>query len=299
MSASTQTLDAAAAVDLIPSRDPRSHKGTYGTVVVVAGSLDYAGAALLCSLAATRAGAGLVCLAVPAALQPIVAGRVPEAITMALPETAPMEVAPEKAAERIAEREADALIVGPGLAATDGNAELVRKLVASPGPPLVADAEALNVLSVTADWWVAVQRTLVVTPHPGEFARLDGRPVGPDDDERASRAQLAADRWSCTVVLKGAHTVVATRNKRAVQSVWANAALATAGTGDVLAGTIGALLAQRMTAFDAARLGVYLHGAAAAKASERIGDSGLLASDLPLLIAQVRHEMAGTKAASL
>lgn len=285
-------LDDTAVAGLLPVRDPRSHKGTHGTVLIVAGSLEYLGAALLCSLAAARAGAGLVRLAVPASLQPIVAGRIPEIVTMGLPERSPGDVQPDEALASLEGSGADALVVGPGLPAGASTAALVEGLLGRVGVPAVLDAEALASLALRDGWWLGQDRADVLTPHPGEFARLDGRPVGPPDDERSARAREAAKLWRRVVVLKGARTVIAAPDGRVCQAPFENPALATAGTGDVLAGTIGALLAQGSRAFEAACLGVYLHGAAGERLSEAVGDAGLLASDLPPMIARVRRDLA-------
>jgi NAD(P)H-hydrate epimerase len=288
-----ERLDEERAAKLVPKRDPRGHKGTFGTLVAVCGSLDYAGAALLAGMAALRAGVGLLCLAVPASLQPLFAGRLIEAITMPLPETSPGEVDAEAAAALIAERAPDALLVGSGLRAGSATRDLVARLIAAEGSPAVLDAEALNSLAKTSDWWSAARRPAVLTPHPGEFARLDGTAVPDEDVSRAERARAAAARWGRTVILKGAHTVVAGPDGRAAMAGFENPALATGGTGDVLAGTVGSLLAQGCSPWDAGCLAVYLHGMAAEHLRERIGDSGLLASDLPFEIARVRRHLAG------
>ena len=290
-----ERLDEERATALVPRRDPRGHKGSFGTLVAVCGSLDYAGAALLASLAALRAGAGLVCLAVPASLQPLFAGRVMEATTMGLPETAPGEIEVVAAAALVGERAPDALLIGSGLRAGAATRDLVERLVGTEGPPAVLDAEALNSLAGTPAWWSAAGRDAVLTPHPGEFARLDGTPVGDEDATRAERAATAAARWGRIVVLKGAHTVVAAPDGRAAMAGFENPALSTGGTGDVLAGTIASLLAQGCAPFEAACLGVYLHGVAGEHVRERIGDSGLLASDLPFEIARVRRHLANLR----
>jgi NAD(P)H-hydrate epimerase len=287
-----ERLDEERVTALVPRRDPRGHKGTFGTLLAVCGSLDYAGAGLLASLAALRAGAGLVCLAVPASLQPLFAGRVVEATTMALPEMSPGEIDPERSTALIAERAPDALLVGSGLRAEEATRNLVALLVGAEGPPAVLDAEALNSLAKTADWWSTASRPAVLTPHPGEFARLDGSAVPDDDAGRVERARAAAARWGRVVVLKGAHTIVAAPNGRTSMAGFENPALATGGTGDVLAGTVGSLLAQGCAPYEAACLGVYLHGLAAEHVRERLGDSGLLASDLPFEIARVRRHLA-------
>ena len=295
MTGTIAVLDDRSVAALIPRRDPRSHKGSHGTLVAVCGSLDYAGAALLVAMSAARAGAGLVCLAVPASLQAVVAGRVPEATTLGLPEADSGGLDPDAALERIIERAPDALVVGPGLVGGRGTASLVRALTATAGGPLLLDAQAVNEMAGSTDWSVGARRPLVVTPHPVEFARLDGSPVGGGDDERATRAAEAARRWDCVVVLKGAGTVVASPDGRIARAPFANAALATAGSGDVLSGTIGALLAQGLEPYDAARSGVYLHGAAAEALAARVGDAGLLASDLPHAIALTRRDLAAVR----
>jgi hydroxyethylthiazole kinase-like uncharacterized protein yjeF len=260
-------------------------------LVCVCGSLDYLGASVLVSRAALRAGAGLVCVAVPASLQPLVAGRVAEVITLGLPETAPGEVDAIKAANQLEEHRQTAMLVGPGLKPGEGTRALVRRLAAAKGVPAVLDAEALNSLAVTDAWWKPVTRPLVVTPHHGEFERLDGSPVGDEDTERADRAAAAAARWGCVVVLKGAHSVIAAPDGRLLMAPFANPAMGAGGTGDVLAGILGSLLAQGAEPFDAACLAVWLHGVAGEHVRERIGDAGLLAGDLADEVPRIRRHL--------
>jgi len=293
---------------LLPERSARGHKGTFGRLLVVAGSLDYAGSALLVCLAAGRAGAGLVALAVPESLQPLFAAKVVEATTMGLPEDDVEEVEPEDALARILDHEHDALVVGPGLRPGLTTVELIRRLlaVADEGtPPAVVDAEALRSLAAEDDWWLGVHRACVLTPHTGEFARLraaSGIAAGADgdlladDDARAAAATDAAQRWGQVVVLKGARTVIAAPDGRIARAGFENPGLASGGTGDVLSGTIGALLAQHLEPFAAARLGVFLHGTAGESIRDRLGDAGLLASDLPFEIALARKRLAATRA---
>ena len=286
-------LDDESMARLVPERDKRGHKGSFGRLLVIAGSLDYAGAALLVCRAAGRAGAGLVTLAVPESLQPLFAGKVVEATTMALPEDDVEEVDPEPALAAVLDHEHDALVIGPGLRPSLAISELLRLLLTEsdePGPPAVLDAEALRTLAAVDDWWSRVTRPCVLTPHTGEFTRLrvgsghsadeDGDLNG-DDGARAKAATAAAAEWHQVVVLKGAKTVIAGPDGTTVVAPFENPAMASGGTGDVLAGTIGALLAQGLPPFDAARLGVYLHGLAGEAVRDRIGDAGLLASDLP------------------
>ena len=284
-------LDAEYCRGLLPPRDPEGHKFSFGRVVTVCGSLDYAGAAYLTSLAAARGGAGLVAMAVPASLRPALAARLPEAVLVALPEFGEGEVKVDEAIAAITEREPDALVIGPGMKETEDWSALVFKVIAEVVKPIVVDAGALNMLAKTEDWWEHVAGDLVLTPHPGEFERLTGSPVGKGDDERMSRATAAADQFCEVVVLKGARTVVADVDGRTAVSPFANPALATAGSGDVLAGLIGALLAQKATPFDAACLGVYLHGRAGERLSMRMGNAGVLASDIAHEIPSTRHEL--------
>ncbi len=289
-------IDDARVAALLPPRDPAGHKGSFGTVLAVCGSLDYAGAGLLAASAALRAGAGLAILAVPASLQPVIAGRVPELVTWGLPERAPGEVDAPAAAALITDRPADALLVGPGLRPGAATAALVRTLIApdpsaATRPPIVLDAEALNVLADAAAAAGKIGRPAILTPHPGELARLDGRPPEPDDARRAERAGALAARTGAIVVLKGARTVVAAPDGRLARSGARNAALATGGTGDILAGVIASLLAQGLAPWDAACAGVHLHAAAGERVAARIGDAGLLASDLLPEIPLVRRSL--------
>ena len=237
---------------LLPPRPIRGHKGAFGRLLVIAGSLDYAGAALLTCRAAGRAGVGLVTLAVPESLQPLFAAKVVEATTMALPEDDVEEIDPEPALARILDHEHDAIVVGPGLRPGLATAELVRQLIAAPGDdaaPIVLDAEALRSIATIDGWWDGERRPAVLTPHAGEFARLragSGREDGADGDladddtARVAAARDAATTWRQVVVLKGARTVIAAPDGEVAVAPFENPALASGGTGDVLAGAIGA-----------------------------------------------------------
>ena len=309
-------LDDDGAAELLPERPERGHKGSFGRLLVVAGSLDYAGAGLLVCVAAGRAGAGLVTLAVPESLQPLFAAKVVEATTMGLPEDDVEEFEPDEALARILDHEHDAIVVGPGLRPGLATRQFIADLLAfedaavrdgdPPGagpatPPIVLDAEALRGLASTDAWWESVHRQAVLTPHVGEFARLragsghdpeaDGDLVD-DDAARATAAAAAAAEWGQVVVLKGARTVIAAPDGGVAVARFVNPAMATGGTGDVLSGTIGSLLAQGLHPFAAARLGVHLHGLAGEAVRDRLGDAGLLASDLPIEIAFARRRLA-------
>ena len=289
-SAGDKLLDEAMAAGLLPERDPRGHKGTFGRVVVVAGSLDYAGAALMAGAAALRAGGGLVTVCVPNSLQPVIAGRVPELITRGLPETEPYEVDADEAAADLAEMPHEALLVGPGLKPGRGTTRLVPGLLAFEGAPAVVDAGALDALSKHPRWWSRVGRPVIVTPHPGEFARL-GYEAGTTDEARREAALAAARSWSVVVVLKGAGTVIAAPDGRALTAPFEVPALGSGGSGDVLAGVIASLVGQGLSRFDAAALGVYLHARAGEDISARLGDAGLMATDLLPAIPRARRHL--------
>ena len=279
----------------LPPRPSASHKGTFGRALVVAGSARYVGAAALAASAAGRVGAGLVTVAVPRSLQMAVAAAAPEPTYIPLPESTYGEPA-DDAAELVLEAlpDYDALLVGCGLGQSDGAARLLGQLLYGGAalPPAVVDADGLNFLArfQPPDWWERMDYDAVLTPHPGEMGRLSGNAVGELQRDRVGSATDAARRWGKTVVLKGAYTVVASADGSAMLSPFANPALASAGTGDVLAGAVTGLLAQGLDLRSAAALGVYLHGAAAELVSEDLGDAGLLAGDLlPALPRAIRN----------
>ena len=262
-----ETLDDAAASALLPDRPARGHKGDFGKLLVIAGSLDYAGAALLVCRAAGRAGAGLVTLAVPESLQPLFAAKVVEATTMALPEDDVEEIDPEPALARILDHDHDAIVVGPGLRPGLAAAELVRELIAARAdgadeelPPIVLDAEALRSLASMDGWWDGPRRSAVLTPHAGEFERLAGSPPGED---RVGATRKLADRLGVTVLLKGNITVIAEPGGLVYLNSAGQSWAATAGSGDVLSGIVGALLAAGLPSAQAAAAAAYVHARAA------------------------------------
>ncbi len=270
--------------DNVPRRPSYAHKGTFGRVLIIAGSLNYVGAAYLASMAAARVGAGLVTLAVAQSLVPILASKLAEITYIPLPESETGAI-DYRAATVLRPRlsEYDAMLIGCGLGQNPAVGGFVRGLLLS-SPlgemPLVVDADALNVLSQTPQWWQRLPQEAILTPHAGEMGRLAQKPV---DEVQAGRLKLAretASHWNKTVVLKGAHTVVASPDGKAMLSPFANPGLATAGTGDVLAGVILGLLAQGSSLFQAASLGVYMHASVGEEAKNELGDAGMLASDL-------------------
>lgn len=268
----------------LPDRPMSGHKGTFGKTLIVGGSRNYVGAPYLAATAAGRVGAGLVTLAVPESLQMAVAAKAVEPTYLPLPEALP-GVPRAEAAGLIAQQASgyQALLIGPGIGQADSTREMAAKLLfqSGPRPPVVVDADGLNVLAYSSEtWWNHFSQEAVLTPHPGEMSRLTGRSTKDIQEHRVEIAIESAVKWRKIVVLKGAFTVVAYPDGSARLSPFANPAMATAGTGDVLAGTIAGLLAQGITSDDAAALGVYAHGLAGARARAEFGDAGMLAGDL-------------------
>jgi NAD(P)H-hydrate epimerase len=285
----------------LPSRPQRAHKGTFGRLLVIAGSLEYAGAALLAGLGAARAGAGLVCLATPESVGMRLLGIVPELTAMLLAEEAPGLIAPGGWRRLEAESSSyEAVVVGPGLGHLPSTVRRTRHLIGALKGPGVVDADGLNALAGAPRWWQGLASSLVLTPHPGEFARLTAKPADPglgeDDEVRASAAGEAAIRWGQVVVLKGARTVVAGPDGEMLRSDVATPSLATAGSGDVLAGVIGAFLAAGCAPLAAAGCGVAVHGAAGLLAEDRIGRAGVIARDLAALLPEAIEQLRGGRA---
>jgi NAD(P)H-hydrate epimerase len=284
----------------LPQRSDRAHKGDFGRLLVVAGSIDYPGAPVLAGLGAMRAGAGLVRVATAESVAARMSGAVPELTWLALDEEAPGLIAPggwRRVTAEVAVH--DAVVVGPGLGRQPATLRRARQLIVTIPVPAVIDADGLNALAAVPRWWQGQRAPLVLTPHAGEFARLTGgdAPASDDDDARAEAAAEASLRWGQVVVLKGARTVVADPGGEVMRSDVSTSALATAGSGDVLSGAIGAFLAAGASPFDAAACGVAVHAAAGLLASERVGSAGVMARDvaalLPEAIAQIRGEGAG------
>jgi len=283
----------------LPARPARAHKGTFGRLLIVAGSLEYAGAALLTGLGAIRAGVGLACLATPETVGARLMGLVPELTSMLLVEEAPGLTAPAGWRQLATEAPAyQAFVIGPGIGRLPTTLRHARNFIGELTHPTLVDADGLTALAEGQRWWQSLRAPLVLTPHAGEFARLTGMPPGAsladDDDQRADAARDAAARWGQVLVLKGAHTVIASPTGDLLLSDVATPALATAGSGDVLAGAIGAFLAAGLDPFDAAACGVAVHGAAGLLAEDRIGHAGVVARDianlLPTAIAQLSGE---------
>ena len=259
---------------LLPSRQANSHKGTYGHAVVLAGSEASPGAAALCLRAAIRAGAGLVSLACSVATLKHMYGLIPE-VMLRLRET-------DDAAEyaKAVLQHATSVTIGPGLGQNDDAAAVMSEVLAQSQVPLCLDADALNMLAERPEWWERIQAPVVITPHPKEMARLMQSSVEAVQEDRMGVALAFAQKRRCTVVLKGAGTVVADHDGQAVVVAAGNAGLAKGGTGDVLAGIVGAFLAQHLKPFQSAELAVLLHGAAGDAAALELGQTGMSATDV-------------------
>jgi len=285
---------------VLPQRPLGANKGSFGRVLVVAGSINYIGAAYLACSGAMRVGAGLVTLATAFSLQSILASKLTEVTYLPLPESPPGIIAPE-AAKRIHQEldHYDVLLLGCGLGQSQSAIRFVKNVLLPRRitlPLLVLDADALNTLAGIPNWWNLLTADAILTPHPGEMARLAGVAIDEVQLDRASIATKAAAEWHKTIVLKGAYSVIAAPDNQSRISPFANPGLASAGTGDVLTGAIAGLVAQGLSLFDAAACGVYLHGKAGDIVKFELGDAGMVAADLlpvlPLVIKQLKDQTA-------
>jgi NAD(P)H-hydrate epimerase len=277
----TALLEAADVRGALPRRPMGAHKGTYGHLLVVAGSVGRTGAAVLACLGALRSGTGLVTCATPASQQPVVAALAPEPMTEPLPET-PARTLSGKAVERIAELLArmDAVALGPGIGLDPETQGAVRTLVRDVARPMVVDADALTALTGSLALCREAAGPRVLTPHPGEAARLLGCGITEVQRDRLASARRLASESGAVVALKGARTVVANPDGHAVLNPTGNPGMATGGTGDVLTGIAGGLLAQGVAPHEALAAAVYLHGLAGDLAAAVRGEAGLVAGDV-------------------
>ncbi|MFB0545931.1 MAG: NAD(P)H-hydrate dehydratase [Anaerolineae bacterium] len=287
---------------LLPKRPLGAHKGTFGKALVVAGSVNYTGAAYLAGAAATRVGTGLVTMALARSLYPPLAAKLSESTFLLLPED--MGIIVPEAIELLDETWPDyqALLLGPGLGRERKTVEFVQRFLSVEPlarrapigflaateevtkrdrtlPPMVIDADGLNALADTPEWWSRLNCAVVLTPHPGEMARLAGLSVAEVKADRLGVAQRMAAQWGQVVVLKGAYTLIAAEG-RTVINPFANPGLATAGSGDVLAGAIVGFLAQGLGPWAAAVVGAYVHCLAGELVRAKMGARGMVAGDL-------------------
>jgi NAD(P)H-hydrate epimerase len=280
---------------ILPDRPVTAHKGTFGTALIVAGSTEYTGAAILAGQAAGRVGTGLVTLAPPQSLHPIVAGRLIEATYFPLPDINGAFSAEGASMLRAKAAQANALLIGPGLGQAESTAAFLLDLLAQANllPPLIIDADALNILAARPEWWKLLPAHSVLTPHPGEMARLTGMSTQAVQAARLDITAAMAAAWNQIVLLKGAHTVVAAPNGRIMALPFANPAMAKGGSGDVLAGAIAGLRAQGLDPFEAAVAGAYLHGLAGDLARAQLGIAGVTAGDLAGYLPMAMREVTG------
>lgn len=266
---------------ILPKRKNDAHKGTAGRVTVVAGSRGLTGAAALASMAALRAGAGLVTLCIAASLNNIMEVKLTEVMTCPLPDRAGDGCLTTEAAAAVvaAAGHSGVLAIGPGLGTEEETQMAVRQILLETETPLVIDADALSALAGQPELWQDLKALAVLTPHPGEMARLTGLTSSQVNADRIAVARQAAGEWGCIIVLKGAPTVVAFPDGEVYLNSTGNAGMATGGTGDVLTGIIAGLIAQGLSSHEAAVAGVFVHGRAGDFAAEN-GKIGLVAGDL-------------------
>ncbi len=288
----------------LPKRPLNSNKGTFGKVMLLCGSLPYPGSAYLAGTAAARVGGGLITLAVTEKMLPFYASSFHEATYVILPEDGTESF---KRSQALTEKldGYKALLIGPGLGQSANTREVIlqvlehlRSMPDAKRPHLVIDADGLNNLSALERWWTLLPKDTVITPHPGEMGRLvGGIKVSGGNIERLALARTKALEWRVNLVLKGSCTIVTNPHGHTRINWWGNPALATAGTGDVLAGMISGFLAQDLKPFDAASAGVYLHTAAADLVTKNmhLGQAGLLASDLLPYIPNAMVNTAGAE----
>lgn len=264
----------------LPSREADSHKGTYGTLLTVCGSYGMAGAALLCARGALRSGVGLLRAALPQSVYSLLVEAIPEAVFAPVAERDGCFSADAIPALTDALATADAVVVGCGMGKGEGQTAVVRDLLSRSTVPVILDADGIN--AVTPHILAEETRLapLILTPHPGEMARLLGVSTATVQADRREVACRLAQEAQAVVVLKGHHTLVASPDGAVMENHTGNSGMATGGSGDVLAGIIGSLVAQGVPPYEAAVCGVYLHGAAGDLAAAKRSEHGMLPTDL-------------------
>ena len=296
-----ELLDRRWVAENLPQRPLDAHKGNFGHVLVVAGSRNYVGAAYLASQAAVRAGAGLTTLATPKSVYPIAAAKATEPVHLPLPEDEEGRVSAQAAEElHGGTRRYTNILVGCGLGLSEGTVQFVENLLFGgegsglSGLPALVDADGLNALARIDGWPERLRGPMVLTPHPGEMATLTGLSTAEVQKDRVAVTREYSAKWNVCLVLKGANTVIGQPDGMVRVAPFANPGMASGGTGDVLSGIIGGLMAQGLPPAVAAGCGVYLHGEAGEKTVSRLGNTGAAASDLlPEIPAAVRRVREG------
>jgi ADP-dependent NAD(P)H-hydrate dehydratase len=284
-------------VPALPKRPADGHKGTFGRVLIIGGSRGMSGAPSLSGMSALRGGAGLVYLAIPKSVAPIVAGFDPSYLTIPLDDDADGRISRE-AIDSVLELlpQMTAVAIGPGLGKSESLKTLVRAIYQSTPLPVVLDADALNLLAEMRDVLFEPGGPRILTPHPGEFSRLTGKSMDEVQEQRESLAAEFARLRKIVVVLKGPRTVV-TDGTRIDLNTTGNSGMATGGTGDVLTGLTAAVLGQGLPAYEAARFAVYLHGLAGDLAADELSEPGMIASDLPKYLSKAWKAVSARKKA--
>ncbi|TWT39831.1 Bifunctional NAD(P)H-hydrate repair enzyme Nnr [Thalassoglobus neptunius] len=263
-----------------PERPESGHKGTFGRVLIIGGSLGMSGSISLAGAAALRSGAGLVYLGVPRSIVGIVAAFEPSYITVPLPDQESGVLSKSALPNLMDHAEGkDVIALGPGLTQSSETDEIVTAMYQSCSQPMVIDADGLNALARFPEQLSEHNGPRVLTPHPGEFARLTGQSIDSIQNDRQDVATRFAKEHDLTLVLKGPATIVTDGDQVYVNST-GNSGMGTGGTGDVLTGIVSALIGQKMPPFSAARFGVYLHGLAGDLAANELTEPALIASDL-------------------
>lgn len=281
---------------LIRKREADSHKGTYGHLLVLAGSPGKSGAAVLCADAALRAGSGLVTLGVPESISPAVEEKTTEVMSVSLKSSKDGTFHPDAHEEVLRELEGKktALAVGPGISTSKSTGKFLEKVVTQCEVPAVLDADALNIISKNPEILRKTKVPAVITPHPGEMARLCGAGTKQVQSDRVGISTRFSEQYGCYVVLKGARTVVSTPGGEMFINPTGNSAMATAGTGDVLTGIIGGLAAQGYDPLQSCLLGVFLHGHAADLLLDETGAAGFTASEISRKIPASRNSISSS-----
>lgn len=290
---STWRLERSDIIARLPHRGFDVHKYQLGKVFVLAGSIGLSGAAAMSSMAALRTGAGIVKLGVPAALNAIMEAKLTEVMTIPYRDTSEGSFGMQDLEGMLEMIDSSTVsVIGPGISRQYETQNLVRKLVARATRPLVVDADALFALAGHLDILLGVDNEIVLTPHTGEFSRMIDQSIAEIEAKKIELARTFATEFNVTLVLKGAPTIVATKEGQVYINATGNPGMATAGSGDVLTGVIAGLIAQGSSAVDAALCGVYLHGMAGDHARHQVGEYGLIATDMLTAVAETIHELA-------
>lgn len=281
----TELLTKDLAVSILPARPDQGHKGQFGSTLIIGGSQQYLGAVTLATEAASRSGTGLTFVTTPEPAYRVIAGHVPEAIYQSLPVSENGDINPSEACSIVLDflTNATSAVIGPGLGKSRNTFEFVTSLLSQivDDIPVVIDADALNILAESHQWWHRLKIPCVLTPHPGEMGRLMGISSLDVQQNRVAVALEAAEKFQKIVVLKGAATIIAAPDGRFRVSPWVNSGLAKGGSGDTLAGLLGGLLSQRPdNLLDIASLAVYIHGYAADIARRELGETSMRATDV-------------------